>query len=44
MTKGGKGSEIRPDYPNRYGNVNRNGKGELTSGGLKFPTTTKSFT
>ena len=28
----------------RSGNVIRNGKGELTGGGLKFPTTTKSFT
>ena len=27
----------------RYGNVIRNGKEELIGGGLKFPTTTKSF-
>ena len=28
----------------RFVNVIRNGKEELTGGGLKFPTTTKSFT
>ena len=44
MTDGRKGLEIRFDYPNRSGNVTRNGKEELTGGGLKFPTTTKSFT
>ena len=49
MIEGRKVLEIRSDlrpktYLKRSRNVISNGKEELIGGGLKFPTTTKSFT